>query len=341
MIKKFFIFISILMLSGCSFDSILALSKINKVQKVRTTRYTQEYRAYFARDDLQYITRRDKFLFYYNKRNQDLAILLHPQGEYIAYSITHTPKKILQVDASPKKRYRYVNYLLKKSGYKRVNPNSVGYQASISRRILKGHKTFYLRAINYQKLLYKYKNAIRTYNASKVANIHHKPPRYLINSYFNRYLKKAKTTKQKQQIKQIGYKLGILKRKLSKDTNVQTHTQKTNNNKTNIKTTQKVATSKTTNNITTTTSNKLFNKYIGCNSYQKLHKFLQTKEAQETLNFTQFSRLSYRESQLQEEELLQNGSIEELIEQYKKTNNPRYKKRAMELMKQHKSQDRG
>jgi hypothetical protein len=35
--------------------------------------------------------------------------------------------------------------------------------------------------------------------------------------------------------------------------------------------------------------------------------------------------------------LLKHGSIEELIAEYKKTNNPRYKNRAMELMKNSKN----
>jgi len=320
MIKKFFLTLtSLLLLNSCSMDSILALKEINKVQKVRSTRYTKEYRAYFARETLLPIKNRHKFLFYYNKRTKDLAILLHPKSEYIVYSITNSPKKILHIESSPKKRYRYVNKLLRAYGYKQTNPNSIGYKVSLSRRIFKGHKTYYLRAINYQKLIYQYKKAMRSYNYSKIANIHKKPPSYLIKSYYNTYKKRAKTTKQKREIKRIGYKLGIDK----KPEPIRQKKTKTKPKNTPIK--------------KSISGNQLFNKYIACNSYKKLHRFLQTKEAQDKLNFTQFSQLSFRESRLREEELLRNGSIEELIAQYKKTNNPRYKKKAMELMRSNKT----
>jgi len=327
MIKKFFLVITtILLLNSCSLDSIIALSQINKVQLVRTTTYTKEYRAYFARENLLPIKRGHKFLFYYNKHKKDLAILMHPRGEYIAYSITKSPNKVLNINSSKKRGYRYTNRLLRKYGYRQVTPTDVGYKTSLSRRIFKGHKTYYLRAINYQKLISKYKQAIRSYNYAKVKHIKTKLPTNFISSYFKQYEQKASTTKQKEQIQQIGIKLGLRKHlKTKKQTNNMLQQNKTDETKPLDKLAQQPHQNKQT--------KSLYEEYNKCQSYAKLHKFLHSKQAKESLSYAEFSKLSYKEAQLREKELLANGSIEELIAEYKKTNNPRYKKKAMELMK--------
>ena len=318
MIKKFFLVISsILLLNSCSLDSLIALSQIDKVQLVKSNAYIKEYRAYFARENLLPIKKGRKFLFYYNKRKKDLAILMHPRGEYIVYSITKSPNKVLNINSSKKKGYRYTNRLLRKYGYKQVNPTNVGYKTSLSRRIFKGHKTYYLRAINYQKLISKYKQAIHTYNYTIIKHIKTKLPVNFISSYFNHYASLASSASQKEQINLIGIKLGLRKNRIEQTPQ-------------NTISTQQIATD---DNHTKTTEISLYNKYSNCQSYAKLHKFLHSNEAKESLSYAEFSRLSFRESKLREQELLANGTIEELIAEYKKTNNPRYKKKAMELMK--------
>jgi len=306
MIKKLFLtIISIFLLNSCSLDSILALSQINKIQKVRSTSYTKEYRGYFARKNLKPVTRGRKFIFYYNRHKKDLAVLTHPKGEYIVYSITRSPNKVLHINSSRKKGYRYTNRLLRKRGYRQITPTSVGYKTYISRRIFKGHKTYYLRAINYQKLIYRYKQAIRTYNYNKVKHIKTKLPHTFIASYFKLYQTSAKTAKEKTQIKLIGIKLNLIKDTISKQ-------EKPSND---------------------TKSPSMYEQYSKCTSYTKLHKFLHSKKAKESLSYAEFSRLTYKEAKLREDELLKHGSIEELIAEYKRTNNPRYKQKAMQLIK--------
>jgi len=326
MIKKFFLVISsILLLNSCSLDSIIALSQINKVQLVRSNSYIKEYRAYFARENLLPIKRGRKFLFYYNKRKKDLAILMHPRGEYIAYSITKSPNRVLDIDSSRKKGYRYINSLLRRYGYRQVNPANVGYKTSLSRRIFKGHKTYYLRAINYEKLISKYKQAIHSYNYTKIKNIKTKLPTSFIYSYFKQYEQKASTTKQKEQIQLIGIKLGLRK-------SIKTKTKQKNNTPIKEDSTKKSLDTLSLQSHQKKKQKPLYDEYSKCNSYKKLHKFLHSKQAKESLSYAEFSKLSFREAQLREKELLANGSIEELIAEYKKTNNPRYKKKAMELM---------
>lgn len=296
-------------------DSLLALGKVNKVKLVKHNRYTKEYRAYFTRDDLRYIKKGRKYLYYYNSRKKDLVILLHPKGEYIAYSITHPSKKVLQIASSRRVGYRYVNRLLKKHRYYQVSPSKYGYKANIYKRIFKGIKTYYLRVIDYNNLIYTYKKAIKSYNYAKVEKIQTRLPLAYIKPYYDRYSKIAKTSSHKTQIKKIGIKLGIIKENKKPQDTIETQTNKSDK----------------------TDGDELFEQYINTKSYSKLHTFIKTKEAKENLSYAQLSRLKYLEAKLKEEELLKNGTIEELIAEYKKTNNPRYKSRSMELMKHSKS----
>ena len=345
MIKKLILTLTLLFtINNCSVDSLLALGKVNKVKLVKHNRYTKEYRAYFTRDDLRYIKKGRKYLYYYNSRKKDLVILLHPKGEYIAYSITHPPKKVLQLASSRRVGYRYVNRLLKKHRYYQVSPSKYGYKANIYKRIFKGIKTYYLRVIDYNNLIYTYKKAIKSYNYAKVKNIRTKLPLAYIKPYYNRYKNSAKTASQKSQIKQIGIKLGIIKSQTTKPTKQTIDTKQEED----IQDTQPTPMEEETiqaKPIEDTkpiednkpTGDELFDRYIHTKSYTKLHKFMQTKEAKDKLSYAQFSRLTYLEAKLKEQELLKHGSIEELIAEYKKTNNPRYKSRAMELMKNSKN----
>ena len=314
MINKFLLAIaSIFILNSCSVDSILALGKINKIQQVRHTKYTKEYRAYFARNNLRYIKSNHKYIIFYNKRKKDLAILLKDTNEFILYSINRSSKQILSIDTSKRHNYRYVLKVLRKYGYKQVqSPISLGYSVSVSKRIFKGIKTYYLRVIDYTKLINRYKTAIKTYNSNKIQHIKTRLPKRFIESYFNHYYKKAKTAKQKQEITIIGTKLNILKKQSIP---------------------QKPIDKEKTEKQPEDTHISLYDKYKHCKTYAKLHKFLISKEAKQNLSYADFSKLSYKEAQLREIELLKSGTIEELIAEYKKTNNPRYKTKAMELMK--------
>jgi hypothetical protein len=244
---------------------------------------------------------------------------------------------VLQLASSRRVGYRYVNHLLKKHRYYQVNPSKYGYKANIYKRIFKDIKTYYLRGIDYNNLIYTYKKAIKSYNYAKVKNIRTKLPLAYIKPYYNRYKNSAKTASQKSQIEQIGIKLGIIKNKTTKPAKQIIDTKQDED----IQDTQpapieEVVQAKPIED-NKPTGDELFDRYINTKSYSKLHKFMQTKEAKEKLSYAQFSRLTYLEAKLKEQELLKHGSIEELIAEYKKTNNPRYKSRAMELMKNSKA----
>jgi hypothetical protein len=336
MIKKFFlVIVSILILNSCSIDSIVALTQLDKIEQVQHNSYITKYQGYFARRNLHPISYGHKFLYLYNHRARKFAILLHPNDRYVAYSVASNSRKIMDLKSGG---YRYAIRLLKRYGYRRVTPSQVGYKVHIARRVFKGHKTYLLSITNYQKLIYRYKQAIKTYNYKRVKYIRTKLPKELIRGYFNRYRVKASTRYEREQISLIGIKLGIIK---SRKTAHSISKKEDKKPLANIKKDREHPIIKPTTPTVKEKPKSLYERYSKVTSYSTLHRFLISKEAKESLTYAEFSRLKYKEAKLQERELLAHGTIEELIAQYKKTNNPRYKSKAMELMKNIKTRDKG
>jgi len=291
--------------------------ELDKVHVVKSNSYVKYYRAYFQRSHLQTIQKGQKYLFFYNKQTKDLAILLHPKNKYVLYSFSH-PNLVIKINSDRKHGYRHMLKVLKRKGYRVTSPHSVGYTTHIALRRYKKVKTILVEVKDYQHLQSLYKKAIRTYNAKGIKHIKTRLPKVLIDSYFTKYKAQATTWEQLKQLEIIASKLRLnepasSKEEIPQKKEIETETT-TDTDKHNIE--------------------QLYTYYLKSASYYELNNFLSTSDAKINLDTIQYNHLKTRNNQLKEKNLLENGSLEELIEAYKKDKSPKYKKKIMERIKE-------
>jgi len=327
--KKALLLSFFLLLNGCSFESILALGEVDKVEVVKKNASVSHYRAYFTRTQLKPITKNQKYLYFYNKKKKDLAILLHRYGSYYLYSLYHPEQRTLVIRSKTKRPYAYVKKTLKQKGYTLTTPAHVVATTKVALRRYKGIKTLLVEVKDYSRLLAKYKHAIRNYDASKVKNIKTVLPSSFIVSYYKKYAKQASNKKERTQLSQIADKLHLnktemktkAKTEISDEKEVQEALAKEVPEETNdpVEPVEHVAIS--------------FDYYDQEASYFELHTYLSQKNVRDTLSFNQYTQLQQRHKILKEEKVLKDGSLEELIALYKTNKNPKYKKRILQEMK--------
>ena len=315
--RKILIALSIFLISGCSIDGLIVWGEVNKVQVVKQNAYVKQYRAYFHRTPLQSIRHGKKYLFLYNRKTHDLAILLHPKNRYVLYSFSH-PNLVIKIRSDRKHGYYHMIKVLKQKGYRITSPHAVGYTTHISLRRYKKVKTYLVEVKNYQNLQKLYRKAIRTYDAAKIKKIKTRLPKVLIASYYEKYKAQAVTQKQVKQ-------LHIIAGKLHLNSPASTPEPTPEDNKF-----QKQPSENTQKGIT----KELYAYYLNNATAYELSNYLSTAEAKRALSFIQYNTLKNRNNQLQEQDLLQNGSLEELITAYKKNKNPRYKAKIMQRIKE-------
>jgi len=320
--KKALLLSLFLMLNSCSFESILALGEVDKVQVVSKNASVSHYRAYFTRTQLKPIQNNHKYLYFYNKKKKDLAILLHRYDKYYLYSLYHPKQSTIVINASKKMRYRAVERSLKKKGYRVTRPSSVAATSKVALRRYKGIKTLLVEIKDYHALQTKYKTAIKSYDATKIKSIKTKLPHTFIDAYYNQYAKKATTDVQQQQLKIIAKKLNLDEpetKAIDEEKKVQEALAKEIPEEIKEPVVE---------------SSVPFDYYAQEASYHELDAYLAKKDVRDNLSFNQYTQLKQRHAKLEEEKVLQNGSLEELISLYKTNKNPKYKKRILVLMKE-------
>jgi hypothetical protein len=315
--------------SGCSVNQLMLWTELNKVEVLKQTPYMKHYRVYFQRDTLKPIRNGKRYLWFYNRKTKDLAILLHPKGSYKLYNITHPVLIATTIPADRRHGYYHLLRTLKSKGFRRATPSAYGFSTSIVPRRYKGVKTYRVDVKDYRRLIAQYKLAIRTYNAKWIRNIKTKLPAGLIRTYYQKYQAKAVTTRQKQQLHIIGIKLGINKPAHKEE---QPKEEPAKISKTTV---QDIPES----NYLPQTEKKVeshdtYTYYLKKASYYELQNYLSTSDAKSTLSYSQYNTLTKRYQSLKEERLLKEGSLEELIAAYKKNNDPRYKSKIMTRIKE-------
>ena len=300
---------------GCSLDTLSALNEVDKVQLVKRTSSMKLYRAYFVRTHLKPIRRGQKYLFFYNAKKEDLAILLHPGRRYKLYSISHPHRVILSVNANRKTKYRHIIRTLGSKGYRLTSLSKIGYASRVKLRRYKGFKTLMVEVRDYRHLWGIYRKAIRNYDAKYIKNVKGRLPKRLILPYLRRYEKKASTPEQRAQLRKIASRI---------------------KGGTGMAVAPVPQAKKQTNN-----NDALYHHYRDKASYDELSDYLSSPEAGYTLTYRQRNVLKARQSKLKEEKLLRDGSLEELIAAYKVNNDPRYKARILVLMKRAQESERG
>jgi len=304
---KILIFLFIFLLSGCSIDTLMVWGEIDKVHIVKRTSYLKHYRAYFQRNTLKAIRHGKKYLYFYNKRTKDLAILLHPKNRYILYSFSH-PNLTIKIRADRKHGYYYMIKTLRHKGYRLTSPTSIGYTAHVSLRRYKGVKTYLVEVKDYQYLQSLYQKAIRNYDASLIEKIGTKLPKSLIDTYYKKYSMQPHTEAAQKELERIASKLQLNTPESQTETTVSDP--QSNDNEV------------------------LYTHYLHHASYYELNSYLSTSEAKTGLTPAQYAALKRRNSYLKEQKLLHEGSLEELITAYKKDNNPHYKSKIMQRIKE-------
>ena len=304
------IILLLILLNGCSFNNYLIKGEIDKVNVVKYMPYTKHHRVYFSRDKLKIMENGGKYLYLYNEKNNDLAILLHRKNNYILYSLSQPKRSTLSIKTNSIKKYTSTLKDLARKGYKTISsPASKGFIVSVSHKRYKGVKTLLVEIQEYTDLQNLYKNAIKTYDASKIKNIKTKLPKSLISDYYMYYKKQATTDTQLIQLQIIAKKLQIKDPLLLQNVN---------------STENKVSSQEY--------SKKPHSYYLEDALLNELSTYISKETTKNSLSYSEYRTLKQREIILQEEKLLDEGSMEELIEAYKVNKNPKYKERIMSLM---------
>jgi hypothetical protein len=189
--KKTLLILFLFLFSGCSMNQLMLWTELNTVTVLKQTRYTKHYRAYFERKGLKSIRNGKRYLFFYNRKSKDLAVLLHPKGSYKLYNITHPSLLPTTVHADKKHGYYHMLRILRKKGFRPATPSRYGFSTSVALRKYKGVKTYRIDTIDYRRLISLYKEAIRHYDASRIRRSSAHLPAHFVASYYQRYLAKA------------------------------------------------------------------------------------------------------------------------------------------------------
>jgi len=330
--QKILLLLFFLLLNGCSLNNLFIGGKIDKITVVKYTPYVKHHRAYFSRAQLKTIKGSKKYLYLYNSKTNDIAILLHRKHQYVLYNMSKPNKHPYTINATSKTKYWQVLKRFKRKGFKIIKSlASVGYTASVSRKRYKGIKTLLVDTQEYSRLQTLYKKAIRTYNAKKIQNIKTRLPKSLIASYYTRYKKRAKTRAQLLQLSTIAKKLKLQVPKIQEK---QVEKQKIQIiRKENIQIEEPAIKPIVKKISPPMPSNKPYAYYLKHATLNELSTYISNKTTKNSLSYTQYNMLNRRKVVLEGKRLFKHGSVEELISAYKVNKNPKYKQRIMSLMK--------
>lgn len=310
--KKVILILFFFLLNGCSLDSLLALREVDKAQVVRSSSYVKFYRAYLTRSHLKPIKNNQKYIYFYNAKTKDLSILVHRKNKYILYSLYHPKKDAIVLKTTSKTSYKHILNILKHKNYFPTTCAKIACTSHIALRRYKGIKTLLIEVKDYSRLQNMYKKAIRNYQSKIIKPTKIKLPKAFISSYFKFYEKRANTQKQLDQLHIIATKLNL---------NSTTKTNKEDISNTNIK------------NEAPKELVLPYSYYLNYASYDDITQYLANSQAKDSLSAAQYDALIKKQASLKEEYVLHHASLEELITEYKKNKNPRYKTQILLLMK--------
>lgn len=333
-------------MNGCAVNQIFLSDELNKVNVVKYTPYVKHYRAYFTRTHLHPVIKRRKYLFFYNPKKQDLSLLLHCDKTYLLYSFTKPETPALKLKNNGKVSEKSLLDTIRKSGYRIANLTRLGFDAKVGLRRYKGVKTIMIEVKNYSKLKRLYETAIKHYQSKNVLNIHTQLPRKFIHSYFFYYYKRAKTAAQKRELQRIAKKLHITipisRRNIHrKAPTVRRHlsntiTKPAKTPKAEVfehEESMEASVQETENYLDPVATKKPYLYYLQYASLYELSNYLDDPKSHQDLSISQHHMLKHRLTNLKEEQLIQEGSLEALIAAYKKDKNPKFKQRILQLLK--------
>jgi hypothetical protein len=280
-------------------NQLFLSDEIDRVNIVKYTSHIKEHRAYFTREGLLPVAHHKKYLFLYHHKRQHLYVLLKKKHYFLLYNMTEPnrePKKLTYTSI------RKLLHALKKAGYQQPKDlEYLGFVIHTGFRRYKGVKTIMIDVKDYRPLKKQYEQAIRTYNASKLSGVHTSLPKKMILPYFTRYYNRAQTPKQKEALRKIAKKLnvGITEQPDEPDL-----------------------------------IQPLFPYYLHQASLSELDTYLQTKQSKEELTYGEYSLLEHHLEGMKRKKLLEEASLETLIEEYQKNPDPEFKKHILSRIKE-------
>ena len=319
------------LLNGCALNRLFLFNEIDKVNVVKYTPHVKHYRAYFTRADLKPVIGKRKYLFLYNEKKHDLALLLKRNSYYYLYSFTYPDKPAPRLKSRGRISRRYLLHYFARMGYHIANLTRLGFSAKVGLRRYKSVKTLMIAVKDYRKLKALYESAIRHYDAGKVRYIRTPLPKKFISPYLTYYYKRATTEDQKKALWQIAGKLHIT---LPGATPLTEEESATAEESSTAATDPEEANLESIDDTDTIATSKPYLYYLHHASLYELSNYLDDPKNRRTLSYAQYHTLKRRLIELQEEQLLQDGSLETLISAYKKNRKPRFKERIMELLKE-------
>jgi len=347
--------VMLFLLNSCSLNNLFLSEEIDTVTVVKYTPYVKHHRAYFTRTHLQVITGNQKYYFLYHPKKQELAVLLHRKDQYLLYNFTKPETPAMSLKTKTKTSFRKVLRVFKNQGYVRRNLKALGYAPSVALRRYKGVKTLMIEVKDYRRLKKLYVKAIQNYNAKEIRSIKTVLPKNLIYAHYENYRKRAKTSGQLAQLQIIANKLGFnsnipKKKRFEKKSKAKATKQIEQKKEIEEEPEQPEAVQAITEEeeeapvvevavpvkevyTPPKMPTKGYSYYRNHASLGELRRYLSKSETRSSLPYSKYKKLQRYAGKLQEEQLLNDGSLEELIAAYKVNKKSKYKQRIMELMK--------
>jgi len=302
MLKKILLFGLLLLLHGCSINQLFLTDEIDTITTVRQGHFVKHNRAYFSREHLLPLSNKQPYLLLTHTKRHDLGLLLRSKEHYLLYHFFSPQKSPLRFQTSRRHLLRKLAQL----GYMPLtNPKERGYLVHSGPRRYKGVKTYLIDITDYTKLKRRYEDAIRNYNSAMLLGVHDQLPKQLIEPYLRYYSQRADSDKKKEEIGRIAKKLHI-----------------------SLEETPAVQVQYPENSDQTP-----YHYYRYRASMYELGNYLNSPQSRAELTPAQYTILQHRLGTLQQEKLLQEGSLETLLAAYEENHDPRFKRRIMELLK--------
>jgi len=359
--QKILLFLSLLLFHGCSLNELFLKDELDKVSVVKYTNYLKHHRAYFSRDNLEYMKDKKKYIYLYNTKTNDVGILLKRKNQYHMYNMSNP--KIATIITSKDENTTFSNALkfYALQGFKPTSSLSDnGHEVKASYKIYKEVKTILIEAKDYTKLQSLYRKAIFHYDSSKIKSIKTILPKRLIQNYSKHYSKRTASRTQLLQLKTIAEKLNLQPPTIPEIEKKNTKKEykkrkkpitKPLSNQKEIKVVSKKditqqkpvekepAKRVPKKNLVSNPKVAPYKYYLNHASLRELRKYITNSTTKYSLSRIQYNKLIQRKKELQEERLLKDGSLEDIIAAYKTNKNPKYKKRIMMLMKKKQLED--
>ncbi len=343
---KIIVFFFLILLHGCSLNNLFLNEEIDKVTVVSYTSYVKHHRAFISRSNLEILKNGKKYLYLYKKKTNDIAVLVQRRNTFFLYTLSDHRQKVHSLYVLKKRKYRYAVKYFKSMGYKTISsPSTKGFVIEVSYKRYKNIKTLLFESKDYTRLVKLYQRAISEYNSNIIKTIKTQLPKSLILNYYRRYEHRTKNPKKLEHLKLIAQKLLIKGPVLTKRS---TQTSSIKLNEAN-KTIKEMREPKKTfswydfgRNKTKKEKELIIQKnppplpysyYLNNASLDELRTYLSQNSTKKSLSASKYLILHQKKKNMEEEKILEKGTLEELIAAYKHNKNKKFKQRILFLMK--------